>query len=99
MVWVCLCIGKFCTSIDVVCVDSPAMRLGLEGLVMFKHDVEFDAENYTVTIPSSAGKKEQANGAAISVFDKVVVNITVEKDQNTQRGKVKMTLVSPASSE
>jgi exosome complex exonuclease DIS3/RRP44 len=34
----------------------------------------------------------------ISVFDKVVVNIEVEKDKNTQKGKVKMTLVHPINS-
>lgn len=35
---------------------------------------------------------------AVAVFDKVVVEITVEKDANTQRGKVKMVLVEPVSS-
>jgi len=34
----------------------------------------------------------------ISVFDKVVVQIEVEKDKNTQRGKVKMTLIEPVDS-
>ncbi|KAI4518003.1 RNB-domain-containing protein [Schizophyllum commune Loenen D] len=63
-------------------------KLGLEGLVTFKQDVEFDAENYAVTI----------NGVRISVFDRVSVVIEVEKDKNTQRGKVKMTLAEPVSS-
>jgi exosome complex exonuclease DIS3/RRP44 len=31
----------------------------------------------------------------IAVFDKVTVQIEVEKDKNTQRGKVKMTLIDP----
>jgi exosome complex exonuclease DIS3/RRP44 len=71
-------------------VDTP--RLGIEGLVMFKRDTKFDAENYTITVP---GPSEEVT---VSVFDKVVVNIEVEKDKNTQRGKVKMTLVSPVDS-
>lgn len=62
---------------------------------MFKRETEFDAENYTITVPSSiAGKGD----VEIAVFDKVTVAIEVEKDKNTQRGKVKMTLVSPVDS-
>ncbi|KAI6142939.1 hypothetical protein BKA82DRAFT_4186598 [Pisolithus tinctorius] len=34
----------------------------------------------------------------IALFDKVKVRIDVEKDKNTQRGRVKMTLVSPVDS-
>ncbi|TFY83451.1 hypothetical protein EWM64_g562 [Hericium alpestre] len=67
-------------------------KLGIEGLVIFKRDIQFDADNYTITVPSD-GKDVQ-----ISVFDKVTVNIEVEKDRNTQRGKVKMTLVNPIDS-
>ncbi|KAI6042332.1 hypothetical protein EDC04DRAFT_3058671 [Pisolithus marmoratus] len=69
-------------------------ELGLEGLVMFKQDVRFDAENYTVTLPSQTGGGE----VTIALFDKVKVRIDVEKDKNTQRGRVKMTLVSPVDS-
>ena len=61
---------------------------------MFKRDTQFDAENYTIAVPGPQGTK----GAAISVFDKVVVRIEVEKDKNTQRGRVKMTLVEPVDS-
>ena len=63
---------------------------------MFKRDTQFDAENYTITVPSSSttGSKD----VTISVFDKVVVDVAVEKDKNTQRGRVKMTLVSPVDS-
>lgn len=76
-----------------------AFRLGLEGLVTFKRDVRFDAENYTVVVPtSSANGAKDAAQVAISVFDKVKVRIEVEKDKNTQRGRVKMTLVSPVDS-
>ncbi|KAJ3733858.1 hypothetical protein DFJ43DRAFT_1067052 [Lentinula guzmanii] len=67
-------------------------KLGIEGLVTFKRDTQFDAENYTITVP---GAKEDVK---ISVFEKVIVRIEVEKDKNTQRGKVKMTLVEPVDS-
>ena len=60
---------------------------------MFKDDMQFDAENYTLSIPTPSGPP-----VTISVFDKVVVRIEVEKDKNTQRGRVKMTLVSPIDS-
>jgi exosome complex exonuclease DIS3/RRP44 len=63
-------------------------RLGIEGLVTFKHDMQFDAETYMITV----------NGTTIAVFDKVTVRIEVEKDKNTQRGKVKMSLVNPIDS-
>uniref|UniRef100_A0A0W0FZA6 Ribosomal RNA-processing protein 44 n=1 Tax=Moniliophthora roreri TaxID=221103 RepID=A0A0W0FZA6_MONRR len=64
-------------------------KLGIEGLVTLKHNLHtFDADNYTITI----GEKK------IKIFDKVVVKIEVEKDKNTQRGKVKMTLVEPVDS-
>ncbi len=63
-------------------------RLGIEGLVLFKRDMYFDAENYTITV----------NGITIAVFDKVTVLIEIEKDKNTQRGKVKMTMVDPIDS-
>ncbi|THH07194.1 hypothetical protein EW145_g3547 [Phellinidium pouzarii] len=71
--------------------------LGLEGLVMFKRETKFDAENYTITIPVPKGKGKAAD-VTISVFDKVTVRISVEKDKNTQRGTVKMTLVAPVDS-
>ncbi|ETW85530.1 putative exoribonuclease [Heterobasidion irregulare TC 32-1] len=70
-------------------------KLGIEGLVLFKRETQFDADNYTVTVPSTkTGGKE----VEIAVFDKVTVSIEVEKDKNTQRGRVKMTLVSPVDS-
>lgn len=73
-------------------------RLGLEGLVTFKRDVQFDADNYTVMVPSTTKGAEDTAPVAISVFDKVKVRIEVEKDKNTQRGRVKMYLVSPVDS-
>ncbi|KAF8962184.1 mitotic control protein dis3 [Flammula alnicola] len=63
-------------------------KLGIEGLVTFKKDMQFDADNYTITVGSTT----------IAVFDKVTVRIEVEKDRNTQRGRVKMTLVHPIDS-
>jgi exosome complex exonuclease DIS3/RRP44 len=70
-------------------------RLGIEGLVTFKRETRFDADNYTFTIPSSGpGGKD----VEIAVFDSVTVSIEVEKDKNTQRGKVKMSLVKPIDS-
>ncbi|KAF7800188.1 hypothetical protein EIP86_011435 [Pleurotus ostreatoroseus] len=69
-------------------------KLGIEGLVMFKREIQFDAENYVIKVPSGTEGKE----ATIGVFDKVTVQIEVEKDKNTQRGKVKMTLVQPIDS-
>ena len=59
---------------------------------MFKRDIKFDADNYTITVPGAKGE------VTIAVFDKVTVNIEVEKDKNTQRGRVKMTLVHPIDS-
>lgn len=59
----------------------------------FKKEIKFDAENYTITVPSPTGGE-----VTIGVFDKVTVDITVEKDKNTQRGTVKMALVSPINS-
>ncbi|KAK6903838.1 hypothetical protein I203_107346 [Kwoniella mangroviensis CBS 8507] len=69
-------------------------KLGLEGLITFKKDLHtFDPENYTIKIPSKKGE------ISVSVFDKITVDISIEKDQNTQRGKVKMVMVGPVSSE
>lgn len=62
---------------------------------MFKRDVQFDADNYTVTLPTPLAATREVT---IAVFDKVKVRIAVEKDKNTQRGRVKMTLVSPVDS-
>jgi len=64
--------------------------LGIEGLIMFKGEPKYDTDNYTLTVPSPENKD-----VTIAVFDKVTVQIEVEKDRNTQRGKVKMTLINP----
>lgn len=70
-------------------------RLGLEGLITFKKDTHtFDPEDYSITIPQAGGK-----GVKVSVFDAITVEVSIEKDPNTQRGKVKMVMVKPISSE
>ena len=70
-------------------------RLGIEGLVTFKCETKYDVDNYTLKIESSGPRGEDVE---IAVFDKVTVSIVVEKDKNTQRGKVKMSLVKPIDS-
>jgi len=60
---------------------------------MFKKDMEFDPNAYAITLPAPQGP------VTVAVFDKVRVNITVETDRNTQRGKVHMTLSSPVDSQ
>jgi len=44
-------------------------------------------------VPKAGGE------AVIGVFDKIVVDLGIEKDRNTQRGKVKMVMVEPVSSD
>jgi len=61
--------------------------LGLEGLIIFEGEVKFDADSYTVVVPRPEGE------VSLSVFDQTKVEISVDKDRNTQRGKVKMALV------
>ena len=64
-------------------------------MVTFKREITFDADNYTLRIASSG---PGGNDVEIAVFDKVTVNIEVEKDKNTQRGKVRMCLAKPIDS-
>lgn len=65
----------------------------MEGLITFKKQIEFNAETYSIKV-----EDEQLQSHTISVFDVVDVEIFVENDKNTQRGKVKMTLKSPLDS-
>lgn len=70
-------------------------RLGLEGLITFNKETHtFDDENYSLSLPKPDGGRVE-----VSVFDKVMVGVTVEKDKNTQRGKVVMRLVGPVDSD
>lgn len=71
---------------------------GLEGLITFKKDSHtFEPEDYKVVVPS--GGKKNSKQVAISIFDTIRVEISTEKDKHTQRGKVKMSMISPARSE
>lgn len=66
----------------------------MEGLVTFQKELHtYDAENYTISISSSSGE------VVVAVFDKIMVDISIEKDENTQRGKVKMVMVEPVDSD
>lgn len=94
-------LGVFVSKLDLSCLltvntlslTNLTPRLGIEGLVTFKRDVQFDPDKYTITFP---GLGEKA--VTIKIFDKVTVAMTVEKDKNTQRGKVKMSLIKPVDS-
>ena len=57
-------------------IETLHFRLGIEGLVTFKREIQFDADNYTITVP--AGGQQ----VTISVFDKVKVLVEVEQDKN-----------------
>lgn len=66
----------------------------MEGLVTFQKELHtYDAENYTISISSPSGE------VVVAVFDKIMVDISIEKDENTQRGKVKMVMVEPVDSD
>ena len=56
------------------------IRLGIERLAMFKKDMQFDVDNYTISVGETT----------IGVFDKMTVCVEVKKDKNTQQGQVKM---------
>ncbi|KNF00353.1 hypothetical protein PSTG_06524 [Puccinia striiformis f. sp. tritici PST-78] len=84
---------------------------GLEGLIKFKEDQEYDGERYEIGIspkPSSSSsstpnKSKSADlgdhgRVKIGIFDKVLVGISTEQDRSTQRGRVKMVLLSPINS-
>ena len=66
--------------------------MGIEGLVTFKREIQFDADNYTITVPA------EGHDETIAVFDKVQVMVEVEQDKNTQRGRVVMSLSQPIDS-
>lgn len=66
-------------------------------MITFSKDThEFDPDNYVISLPRPG---PEGGRVEIGVFDRVTVDIAIEKDENTLRGKVKMTLVSPVSSE
>jgi exosome complex exonuclease DIS3/RRP44 len=55
--------------------STARTRFGLEGLVTFKRDNEYDAESYEISVPKDASGEK----VTIGVFDKVEVEISVEK--------------------
>ena len=63
----------------------PSDRLGIEGLITFKSQIEYDADSYRITAPSPTGKR------TITVFG-IKVKTFVEKDRSTQKGNVRMDL-------
>lgn len=73
-------------------------QYGLEGLIKFKRDTAYDPETYEIAIPTDPSQPD-GSAVRVGVFDKVTVEISVEKDKNTQRGRVKMTLIDPVRSE
>lgn len=78
-------------------------RLGIEGLVTFDKELHtFDPDSFSISLPASAASADapspRGEPIKLAVFDKVVVNVSVVKDKNTQRSKVAMALVSPVSS-
>lgn len=72
-------------------------QFGLEGLVTFKRENKYDAETYEISVPTNANETG-GDCVTVGVFDRVMVEITVEKDKNTQRGRVKMSLIEPVDS-
>lgn len=66
-------------------------QYGLEGLITFKQDCDFDADSYQVTIPASVSGLSK--DVTLGIFDRCRVEIGVEKDKSTKRGRVKMALV------
>lgn len=51
-------------------------RFGLEGLVTFKRENQYDADTYEITVPAV---DSEGLPVKIGVFDKVMVEISVEK--------------------
>ena len=66
-------------------------KYGLEGLITFKQDCEFDADTYQVTVPAQVSGLSR--DVTLGIFDRCQVEIGVEKDRSTKRGRVKMALV------
>lgn len=64
---------------------------GLEGLVTFPQDCAFDADTYQVTVPAHVSGL--ARDVTLGIFDRCKVEIGVQKDRNTKRGRTKMALV------
>lgn len=64
---------------------------GLEGVITFPGECQFDPDSYQVTIPASLS--ELGRDVTLGIFDRCTVEIGIEKDRNTKRGRTKMVLV------
>lgn len=69
----------------------------MEGLITFKRENRYDPETYELFLPKDVTKPDGPH-VKLGVFDKVTVEISVEKDKHSKRGRVKMTLVDPVDS-
>lgn len=67
-------------------------QYGLEGLITFSTDCDYNAEAYQVTVPAAVSGLP--NDITLGVFDRCRVEIGIEKDRNTRRGRTKMALVA-----
>lgn len=66
-------------------------KYGLEGVITFPGECQFDPEEYQVTIPASLS--QLGRDVTLGIFDRCTVEIGIEKDRNTKRGRTKMVLV------
>lgn len=66
-------------------------KYGLEGVITFKQDCDYDAEAFQVTVPAAVSGL--ARDLTLGIFDRCKVEIGVEKDKSTMRSKTKMALV------
>lgn len=80
MVWLYSLAGKFCSQLS----SLHKLRsiffhsFGLEGLVTFKRENRYDPDNYEIFVPHDPSNPNSPE-TKIGVFDKVTVEITVEK--------------------
>ncbi|SPC62819.1 probable DIS3 3`-5` exoribonuclease required for 3` end formation of 5.8S rRNA [Ustilago sp. UG-2017b] len=66
-------------------------QFGLEGLITFNQEVEFDQDNHQINIPTSVSGLSK--DLELGIFDQCTVQIGLTKDDATKRGKVSMILV------
>lgn len=66
-------------------------QFGLEGLITFNQEVEFDQDNHQINIPTSVSGLSK--DLELGIFDQCTVQIGLSKDDATKRGKVSMILV------
>lgn len=66
-------------------------KYGLEGVITFPGECQFDPDEYQVTIPASLS--QLGRDVTLGIFDRCTVEIGIEKNRNTKRGRTKMVLV------